>query len=366
MNPFSMLNIRNRRVRIAFLVILLLLGGWGAYHASILFRANQHYRLAKKALDRCEYKEASSHLENYLVLRPRDGDTKLLAGQTARRGGNFKQADKYLRAAQALGVDRHAILAEGNLLEVQSGNLRNAGSLINFCQKQPGSPETALVLEALIEGSLRSLDLLVANWSVNLWLKNRPAEFDQARGLVWRGRLLELTSDGPRALADYRKAVELAPSFVPARLHLTQFLLGFEPTAAAVELEWLRQRLPDDPDVGLLTARWHRNLGRPEEAVPLLDEVLAHDPERVPALLERGRVAIDLNRLAEAEGFLRRALHRAADPRDTLVALGDCLRLAGRLEEAQVYQEQAQKTQSALLAVREKLKKQFEKGAAPK
>jgi tetratricopeptide (TPR) repeat protein len=110
--------------------------------------------------------------------------------------------------------------------------------------------------------------------------------------------------------------------------------------------------------VRLLSARLHRNLSQPEEAARLLDEVLAAEPNRVPALIERARVAMDLNKLPDAERWLLRARELAPDQRDVNVALADCLRQALRFDEADHYQKRAQeieeRLQKTLDAVRKK------------
>ena len=214
-------------------------------------------------------------------------------------------------------------------------------------------PEAAVALEVLIEGSLAALHVGLAKWSVDLWLKHRTADVDRAQGLVWRGRLHELTQDFPQALADFQQAVELAPDHAQARLRLAEALIREEPWKAAPHLEWLGRRRPGDPQVRFLTARLRRNLGQPEEAGQLLDAILAVTPDKVPVLVERGRVAMDLNQPQEAERWLQRALTLAPGQREVHLALGDCLRQAGRLDEAERHQDQA-------LEIETKLKQKLE------
>src|SRR5439155_25926020 len=126
---------------------------------------------------------------------------------TARRQGNFDDAARRLRLAEKHGVPPEAIAMEMQLLRVQAGDLTDAGRLMQFCSESPAGPEAALILEGLIEGSLRVLNVPLAKWGVDLWLKHRPGKFDQAQGFVWRGRVSEFAQDFSQAAADYQKAI---------------------------------------------------------------------------------------------------------------------------------------------------------------
>jgi len=234
------------------------------------------------------------------------------------------------------------------LLRVQAGDLSDAGALTQVCTERPDGPEAALILEALIEGSFKAFNVPLARWSVDLWLAHRPGPFDQAQGLLWHGRLSEFTQDFPQALADYQRAVELVPDSLPARLRLVDALLREEPRQAIPHLDWLRQRRPDNAEVRFETARLYRSLGQPEEAAQLLDAILAATPDKVPVLVERGRVAMDLNRSPDAERWLRHAVSLAPELREVHLALGDCLRQAGRLDEAKRHQDKAQEIETKL------------------
>src|SRR5262245_30748264 len=266
--------IRDRRVRIALVVLLLALIGWALYQLGIHLWANRQYSLAEQALERCDFKEAGACLDRYLRLRPSDGAAHLLAAQTARRRGDFDDAERRLRLALEHGALREEVAIERHLRRVQAGNLADADELIILCSKKPRSPEAAIVLEAIIEGSLRVVQLPLAVWSTQQWLKYRTGDLEQARGFIWRGRLHDLSGDFREALVDYRRAVELAPDYVPARLAVADSLVREEPREASGALDWLHRRVGQEPEVRLLTARWRRSLGQPEEAGRILDELL--------------------------------------------------------------------------------------------
>ena len=95
---------------------------------------------------------------------------------------------------------------------------------------------------------------------------------------------------------------------------------------------------PKNPKVRFLAAQWHYRRGRSEEAAKLLDELLAADPRAHSVLIQRGRVAIDLQQLPDAEHWLPRALSRPPLAEANAV-MADCLRLIGRSDEARSYQD---------------------------
>jgi tetratricopeptide (TPR) repeat protein len=339
---------RPRYVRVGAVVLVLALAGFAAYEVALRVRAARQYRAASEALERYDYWEAQSLLDRYLATRPDDPEGVLLAAQTARRRGDFARALRDLRSAERCGAPAADVETERELLRTQRGDLAAAEKLAQFCAAHPNEPSGALALEVLIEGALAALRIPLARWAVDLWLEKRTGAADQAQGLVWHGRVMEFSDDFPQALADFQRAVELAPDSRQARLRLAEALIRREPREAVPHLEWLRRRRPDDPDVRLQSARLCRALGQPLEARDLLDGLLGAEPDKVTALVERGRVAMDLDRTEEAERFLLRALALAPEQREVNLALADCLRQAGRTEEAQRYQEKLQEIDARL------------------
>lgn len=97
----------------------------------------------------------------------------------------------------------------------------------------------------------------------------------------------------------------------------------------------------------LLLAVGRHGLGQFEEARQLLDELLAANPKNFPALVERGRLALDAQQPAEAEASLRRAEALAPDHADVNLQLGRTLQLLGRTQEVQRYQERFRQIDAA-------------------
>jgi tetratricopeptide (TPR) repeat protein len=339
---------QRQRLNAALLVVTLLVGAVTAYLLGVNLWANHHLDACNRAIERYDFEDAGTHLDKYLFVHPSDAQALLLLAQLTRRRGDFAEASRRLRRAEERGAPAQAVNTERLLYRIQTGNLTEAPGLAQFCTAHASEPSGALALEVLIEGSYHEFNLALMKWAVDLWLEQRTGTADQAQGLVWRGRLNEMRQNFPQALVDFQRAAELEPDSHQARLCLVVALIREEPRAAVAHLEWMRRRRPSDPDVLLQTARLRRNLGQPEEAGHLLDELLASSPNKLPALIERGRVAMDLNRPGEAEHWLRHALEVAPGQREPLLALVDCLRQCGRLDEAKQLQARADEIDAEL------------------
>jgi tetratricopeptide (TPR) repeat protein len=80
---------------------------------------------------------------------------------------------------------------------------------------------------------------------------------------------------------------------------------------------------------------------RLDEAVALIERALAEEPANASYLDSLGWAYFKLNRLAEAEAYLRKALNRSAHNPEILAHLGDVLAESGREELAAVQWERA-------------------------
>ncbi|MCI0361626.1 MAG: tetratricopeptide repeat protein, partial [Planctomycetaceae bacterium] len=190
---------------------------------------------------------------------------------------------------------------------------------------------------------LAMLDLPRARAYLATWQERRTATPDQVQGLLWQAMALLLAHEVEQATVCYRRAVELDPANREARLALTQVLAHSDPAEAMEHLQVLRQANPADADVLYQQAIVERNLGRLEEAASTLDRLFAVAPDHLEGIVLRGRVALDQRQTEEAGRWFRRAERLAPDRHAVLTAMIDFLRLTGRGDEAQRYQERLQK-----------------------
>jgi tetratricopeptide (TPR) repeat protein len=138
------------------------------------------------------------------------------------------------------------------------------------------------------------------------------------------------------------KALALRPDVDAVRLSLAELEVAVGRfTEAQGHFEQLRERQPNHPSVLFGLARCLAGTGQKEQSLELLDRLLAAHPQDWKALGERGWLAVELDRPAEAEIYLRRAESLAPPDLPLLIRLAECLRLQGKDDQARIYRENA-------------------------
>jgi tetratricopeptide (TPR) repeat protein len=324
--------VRRRPGRSIAVLVLLTLIAVGLGMGGAQLWAAYHFRAARRDLARYHPAEAGDHLAKCLRVWPDDPDVLFLAAQAARRSGLFDMAEDFLNRAQELrGRDDQAVL-ERALLTAERGDVDD---VLKFCKAraEANDAESPLVLEALARGSLRAYPYRLndADWALGVWLGRDP---DNPMALMLRGRLDHERFADTAAAAAFRRALEIDPELDEARDRLARLLLEInQPAEALPHLEYLRGRQPWEPALAVRQAQCLKELGRQEEAVSLLDQVLAFHPNLGSALALRGKLALQAGQDAEAEGFLRRALERTPYDASLLPALHDCLSHQGKNDQ---------------------------------
>src|SRR5262249_21380742 len=149
--------------------------------------------------------------------------------------------------------------------------------------------------------------------------------------LVRRGWTAQSQSWYAEAAESLRKALDLRPDADNVRLSLAEIQVVLSQFADAQgHFERLRERQPDNPSVLFGLARCRAGRGDKEQALLLLDRVLADYPDDWKALGERGWLCVQLDRPAEGEPDLRRAALLAPPDLPLLVRLSDCLGQLGK------------------------------------
>jgi Flp pilus assembly protein TadD len=310
----------------AAVVALAAAGGGAAWY----FRAEPHLAAAEQALDRRDSAAARRELDAYLRAWPDCGRAHLLAARAARRLHLYDEAEDHLRACDRLRWDPQAVALERVLADVQHGDLRAERFL--WDRVEAGGPDAPEILEVLTQYYLDDYQLMRAKDCLDSYLRLRPDDLHAllGRAFIWE-RLLYFAD----AAKDYRRAVEVHPEDDTARLRLAKnLLITGEPAEALTHFEQLRGRHPDDPEVRLGLARCRRRLGDLDEAQQLLGGLLAERPDDAAALAERGLVALNRNRPAEAEDFLRKAVAREPHNREANYNLYQSLLRQGKDDEA--------------------------------
>jgi tetratricopeptide (TPR) repeat protein len=161
---------------------------------------------------------------------------------------------------------------------------------------------------------------------------------DRPEGRLNLGNLYAVRNEPERALAEYRKALEIDPTFVAAYANLAdlQRALGREAEAEAA----LRQGLAKQPRAAAL----HHALGlglvrqkKSAEALRELGEAARLDPADARYAYVWAVALNDAGHMSDALGALEAALQRHPYDRDLLLALARYAAQAGRREQAAGY-----------------------------
>jgi tetratricopeptide (TPR) repeat protein len=328
------------------------MGGFVAY--DWLWGVDYHLRAGKESLKRRSYVQAEAHVALALESRPNSPEAHLLAAQIARRAvlpvlpgateglghsltvssrnrvGSYEKAQEHLSAYKKLGGIPEMFDLEQRLIRVQSGALGQEEADLHFLIAGD-SPESLVILEALIKGYLRAYRLPEAGVCLNQWLERTP----DIQALLWRGWVFERLNNKTNAQKDYLRVLELDANSAEAHRRLGEMLISSKPEKAVQHFTILQQQQPADPDVLLNLARCRRSLGQQEESRLLIDQLLANNPRNSSALIERGLLALSEDQTVQAEVWFRQAL--ALEPYDRVAnyQLLLCLERLGKKAEAQ-------------------------------
>jgi tetratricopeptide (TPR) repeat protein len=342
-HPLSFILHLSRRRLLAATALLGLLG------ASVLVRPHlaawYHLRAARSALKQFHDRQAIEHLQMALKTWPADADALFLAARISRRIGNYAEAEIALNKYEAQrGCDDAAAL-ERILLRAENGDGDRSAGLCKHWVEQ-GHPDTPFIFEAVIHGYLHTYRLPEARRLVQRW---REAQPENPQTFFVEGEIHDCEVSASEAATCYQQALHIDPQHDEARLKLTAALLEQRAFAeAAPHLEYLRRRQPDNLQVAVRLAACRSFLGKPEEAVRLLEEVLSRQPDFAPALAERGKIALDHEEYAAAENWLHQAVAR--NPHDQLArySLAQCLRRLGKEAKAQEQEQQLHRLEADL------------------
>lgn len=350
-----------------FLILALgLLAGaaWATHVVSVHRRADRLRQFADEAYRRFDFGAAQTHLQAYLALRPTDGEAHLLAARCARRAEFLEDftgpdwdlrdmASRHLAEAERLGAAPASLALERLLGRVQHGDVVRAERIMLRERAKEEGPDACRILEALVHGYLRHLQLDKALACSEALLQQDP---ENVLALVWRGRIWDQFGQWRAARADYTLAVRSVPDFPAARYYLAEALLRSNAIEeATTHIETLKDQAGDNLLVRLAWAKCRIVKGDDRAGQQLLDAWLTEAPKEHPRMLEalsaRARLALSLGRPEEAEGFARRALRESPLDRYALYDLARSLNAQGRRSEAGAVEKQLADMNQALRKV---------------
>ena len=313
-------------------------------------RAWYHLSAARAALKKYHNLEAIRHLQFCLKTWPTDGEVLFLVARTARRAGAYGEAEQALEKYEARRGSDEAVAVERILLRTENGELDQVEGQCRYWIEQ-GHPDKTFVFEACVRGYLQAYRLGDARLCLKRWREEEP---DNLQTYYLEGQIHDCGGVSWAAADAYQTVVQADPEHDEARLKLTAALLERRAFPEAIpHLEYLRHRQPDEPLVPVRLAICRLFLGDPDEAVRLLDALLARRPHFAPALVERGKIALSRGEYEAAESWLREAVALAPGDHETRYQFVQCLRREGRAEEAQQQEQKLKRLEIDLRRISE-------------
>jgi predicted Zn-dependent protease len=254
----------------------------------------------------------------------------LLAARAAWREGDFEEAARHLQDCQDLeGKASADSVLEWSLAHAAGGDLDRAEEPLK-AQAQRDPTLATLIVEALIQGYLRTARLDEALHRADEWVQREP---DNVQAHYLRGNISRRMGWSSEAAANYGRVVELDPDHPQARSGLVIALVDTGRYEEALQhLEALAQHHPLDVEMQVRLAICRYRLGHSREARTILDGILAEHPDNGLALLTRGQIAQAAGQLPEAEDWLSRAVRVMPNDYKAHWSLCKCLRQQGKAE----------------------------------
>lgn len=324
-----------RRPRVALLLLTIVLaGGTGA--GLYLFGLHE-WHAALKSLEKEQAVEAQQHLKWCLQMWPWSTPVHLKAARAARLKGDFQEAESHLKQCLKLQKGSTAETElEFLLLRVQEGEVDAVAPVLWQCVEQHHS-ESPLILETLAQAYIHDLRFGPALSCLNHCLEIAP---DRALARYWHGWIYEYLGDRNEALQDYQQAIQLDPDYIPARRRLADLCLQLVRVEEALpHLEYLQQHFPDRADVQANLGHCRYLQGDLAEARRLLESAVEQLPNDLTVLILLGRLENQEGHFRQAEHWLRRALAVDATDPEAYHLLVRSLQGQNRPEDAEVEEE---------------------------
>jgi tetratricopeptide (TPR) repeat protein len=210
----------------------------------------------------------------------------------------------------ALAIDKRFFIARSNLASALVQARRYEEAHAEYAVLDREVPNLVNVLQGKVQLALaeKNYDAAEAILSRGAQVHPRDPFFISFMGNVWDGR-----GDAPKAIASYRRALEMDPAYGPAMFELAKHLLSAGDVAAAEPMfANFLQYEPRNIDAIVLYAAILAGRGALGEAIARLEEGERIAPESTSLLLELAHALRLNNQPTEAIGYYRRAI--ALDP----------------------------------------------------
>jgi tetratricopeptide (TPR) repeat protein len=286
----------------------------------------------RKELEARHLLNAQDKIDHGLRRWPDDLPFHFLAARCSRLRGNHAEAEKHLKLCEDDDELKGEVVLERALIRATRGDMGAEPELQKLVAEQ--NPEWGWILEAIAEGHEKQYRLVEAVNCAEQWLQTQP---DFPPALRLKAEAVNLRAGPDEAIPLYLRALEKDRDFEEARYQLAQLLLDGRAKnvpAALSHFEILYRRRPQNADYQVGYAIALVESGRADDARPIVEAILAQQPNLAVALLLRGRVAWMQDQPAEALPWLQKALERDQARAQTYFDLAQCLRRLGQEPEA--------------------------------
>jgi tetratricopeptide (TPR) repeat protein len=267
-----------------------------------------HLALGRAHLALGEIGRAELSFARALTLAPRERGARYWLALTLRRQGELERARSLLQEnLQLFAADAASLTALAELLEQSAGVAAARAAVAAHGQRNPDSAEVA--------------------WAEASWYMAHH--------------------DAERALAAYRRALVIDPSFYPAVAALARFYTAHaKADLASSVIDGALAHDASDLRLFLLAARIAKDIGRRQQAEGYCERALELNPGHPLALAELAELQAEAFRdLPRAQELATQAYARAPSRPEVLDALGWVTHLAGDSARALPYLERAAQQQ---------------------
>ncbi len=305
---------------------------------------------AQAAYDRHDYRVALRAARDHLQTWPRDQRAALMSARCLTRLGRVPEAEDYYRRAGALEADDLQSRAYGL---VRLNEPTQAAEVYERLLKL--RPNEVLALKRLA-----AVHMGLKQWPKVLALSERLSAIpsEEVAGSTMAGIGHHESKHYSQAIASFERVLQLDPELkvmpLPASLFWNNFALDLMGQGRSSEARaYLSRALTHGDDAGLmeLVGLTYHLEGKPEQAERCWRQAVNWDPGNVDAWLELGRLAMNRKQWNEAVSILEPVVARAPEMVEPVYSLSLAYRQLGKTAEAERYRLRADQLRRSKPAV---------------
>lgn len=325
---------RRPRFRVRWLILAVAIGGLILQRDVIWPPAFNG--LANRALNHHQPEAALEWLEIAEWFGSQRADTALLRVRASRQIGDPTMIINSMHEAEKRGADSLKLQRERILCAAQSGQMSIAGRHLASLLTDPDY-DNKDVCRAYIAGFLRIQKLNEATQLIESLILDSP---DDPWPWIVKGRVSLLRSDLSKAESSFREACRRDSSNMEAVVFLAEVLKDSRQIDEAIP--YFKRAMSDQKQhlraaIGL--SQCLTSSGHPDEAIRLLNEMVAMYPEDANILFELGRSQFEDGDYSTASVTLDKAVSFRPWSDEGHYLLAQCLQASNRQEEAKPHFE---------------------------